>query len=167
MLMELVLTMAFMGLIVGGITGMLVSATKHETALNLEFQAQEAARLALTTMRADMHCASAVSPTSGTVSSIALTLTNCSTGISTGTCSVTWSTAASGGRYNLQRVASASCTTPGTRTWAGGLTAGSIFTPAWTSRTLPAVAVDFSIAAGTRPAYRLADTIYLRNGVRR
>jgi Tfp pilus assembly protein PilW len=165
-LMELVMTVAIMGLVVGGITTMLVSATKHETALNLEFQAQESARLALSELRIDLHCASAVSPTSGTVSSITLTLTGCPSGTLTATCSVTWSTVANGTRYDFRRVAAASCTHPGTRTWANGLIAPSIFTPAWMSRTLPDVAVDFSVAAGRKPAYRLADTIYLRNGVR-
>jgi hypothetical protein len=165
-LMELVMTVAIMGLVVGGITTMLVSATKHEAALNLEFQAQESARLALSELRIDLHCASAVSPTSGTVSSIVLALSGCPTGTLTGTCSVTWSTVASGTRYDLRRIAAATCTHPGTRTWANGLTAATIFTPAWTSRTLPDVAVDFSVAAGKKPPYRLADTIYLRNGVR-
>jgi type II secretory pathway pseudopilin PulG len=165
-LMELVMTIAIMGLVIGGIMGMLVSATKHETALNLEFQAQEAARLALSELRGDLHCASSVSPTSGTVSSITLTLSGCPTGTLTGTCSVAWSTVANGTRYDLRRVAGATCTHPGTRTWANGLTAAGIFTPAWASRALPDVAVDFSVAAGQRPAYRLADTIYLRNGVR-
>jgi hypothetical protein len=165
-LMELVMTVAIMGIVIGGITGMLVSATKHETALNLEFQAQESARLALSELRVDLHCASSVSPTSGTVSSITLTLSGCPTGSPTGTCSVAWSTVANGTRYDLRRVADASCTHPGTRTWANGLTASSIFAPAWTSRTLPDVAVDFSVAAGNKLPYRLADTIYLRNGVR-
>jgi Tfp pilus assembly protein PilW len=165
-LMELVVTVAFMGLVIGGITSMLVSATKHETALNLEFQAQESARLALSKLRIDLHCASFVAPASGTVAAVALTLTDCPTGIPSGTCSVTWSTVANGARYDLRRVADASCAHPGASTWANGLTAGSIFTPAWASRTLPAVAVDFSVAAGRKRPYRLADTIYLRNGVR-
>ena len=164
--MDLVVTVAILGIVVGAIAGMLVGATKHEAALNLEFQAQEAARQALTELRIDLHCASAVSPTSGTVSSVALTLTGCPTGNPAGTCSVTWSTVANGTRFDLRRVADSSCAHPGTRTWAQGLTAASIFTPAWASRTLPDVAVDFSVAAGKKLPYRLADTIYLRNGAR-
>jgi hypothetical protein len=164
--MELVMTVAILGIVVGGITSMLISATKHEAALNLEFQAQESARLALSELRSDLHCASSVSPASGTVSSITLTLSGCPTGNATGTCSVTWATVAHGTRYDLRRAADASCTHSGSRTWAKSLIAASIFTAAWTSRTLPDVAVDFSVAAGRKRPYRLADTIYLRNGVR-
>ena len=176
-LMELVMTVAILGIVVGGITGMLVSATRHEVALNLGFQAQGSARLALSKLRGDLHCASSVAPTSGTVSSIRLTLAGCPTG----TGSVTWCTVGSVPPYELWRVPAAACTTgtAGSRKWVPapaavgdrpwGLAAAGIFTPAWTSRTLPGVTVDFSVysvAAARRPPYRLVDTIYLRNGVR-
>jgi Tfp pilus assembly protein PilW len=163
-LMELVMTVAIMGIVIGGITGMLVSATKHETALNLEFQAQESARLALSELRVDLHCASSVSPTSGR-SPTPLTLSGCPTSPDRDP----FGRVVDGREWDaprFRRVADASCTHPGTRTWANGLTASSIFAPAWTSRTLPDVAVDFSVAAGNKRPYRLADTIYLRNGVR-
>jgi prepilin-type N-terminal cleavage/methylation domain-containing protein len=167
-LAELIMAMAILGLVVGGITGILVSATKHEAALNLEFQAQESARLALTKMRSDVHCAATVSPSSGTASSITLAL---SSGCPTGMGSFTWCTAANGTRFDLWRIPSASCTTTtsGSVRWAQGLTAGSIFIPDATVHSgapvLPEVAVDFAVAAGTR-SYRLADKIYLRNGAR-
>jgi len=171
-LMELVVTVALMGLVVGGITSMLISATKHEAALNLEFQAQESARQALSELRSDLHCASSVT---GSGSTITLTLP---TGCPTGTGSVTWCTVGAAAPYALWRIPAGSCTTStvGSRRWVplavatgdrpAGLTAASIFTPASTLHTLPDVAVDFSVTAGRRPAYRLADTIYLRNGVR-
>jgi type II secretory pathway pseudopilin PulG len=171
-LMELIVTMGILGLVVGGITSMLVSATKHEARLNLQFQAQESARLALTTLRSDLHCASAVSPTSGNVSAITLTLNGCRTG----TGSFTWCTVPNGTRYDLWRIpaAYASCTasttsTSGSRLWAQGVSAATIFTPNATthaSAVLPAVGVDFSITAGTSRSYRLTDVIYLRNGAR-
>ena len=176
-LIELIMTMAILGLVVGGITTMLVSATKHEARLNLQFQAQESARQALIELRYDLHCASAVSLTSGTVAGTAITL-SLPTGCRTGSGSVTWCTVANGIQYDLLRVPGASCTTSGSRRWAEGLVAGNngqvcppssgcaVFAPAWTPQTLPDVAVDFSVAAGTSRSYRLNDVIYLRNGAR-
>ena len=46
-LVELLVTMSVLGIVMSGIAGALVSATRHETALNQEFQAQESVRLAL------------------------------------------------------------------------------------------------------------------------
>jgi prepilin-type N-terminal cleavage/methylation domain-containing protein len=167
-LTELVVTLVIMGIVVGGITGTLVSATKHEAALNLEFQAQQSARLALSKVRGDLHCASSVSPASGTASAITLGL---GSGCAIGTGSLTWCAVANGTRFDLWRIPATSCNTAasGGRRWAQGLTAQSIFTPDATVHSgapvLPDVAVDFAIAAG-RKSYRLADTIYLRNGAR-
>jgi type II secretory pathway pseudopilin PulG len=160
--------MTVLGIVMSGITGALVSATRHETALNQEFQAQESVRLALSEVRSDLHCGSAISPTSGAASAITVVLpTGCRTGLG----SYTWCTVAAGTRFDLWRVPGTVCSTTaaGARRWASALLAGSPFTPDATvhagAPALPDVAVDLRVAAGVR-SYRLADTIYLRNGTR-
>lgn len=167
-LVELVVTMSLLGIVVTGITGVLVSATRHEAALNVQFQAQQSVRLALSEIRSDLHCASAVSPASGSASSITLTLP---AGCRTGSGSFTWCAVAAAQRFDLWRVPGAACSTAvaGTRRWAQGLVGSSVFVPDATVHAgapqLPAVAVDLAVAAGSR-SYRLSDTIYLRNAVR-
>ena len=167
-LVELLVTMSLLTLVVGGITGTLVSATRHEAALNVEFQAQESVRLALSRIRSDLHCASAVAPSSGASSSITLALP---TGCASGSGSFTWCTVSSGGGYDLWRTPGTSCSTAGaSRRWAQGLRAAAVFTPDASVHTgapvLPDVAVRLAVTAGNTRTYRLSDTIFLRNGTR-
>jgi prepilin-type N-terminal cleavage/methylation domain-containing protein len=165
---ELMTTMAILSIVLAGITGPMVGATKYETDLNVRFQAQESARVALSSIRRELHCASAVSPSSGSTSSITLTLpTTCATG----TGSVVWCTVASAGSYGLWRIPGSSCNTAtaGSRLLVQSITAQSIFTPDATTHAgapvLPDVGLDFTVAAGGR-SYRLTDAVYLRNGTR-
>ena len=172
-LIELIMTMAILGLVVGGITSMLISATKHEARLNLQFQAQESARLALSTLRDDLHQACSVSGTA-----TAITLVEPGSDCQTGATSLTWCAVGNATPYEPWRVPAGSCSTSttGSRRWVpaaaavgdrpAGLIAANIFTTGWASHTLPDVAVDFSVTAGNSRPYRLSDTIYLRNGVR-
>ena len=78
MLMELVVTVVILGSSRGD-HDHARQCDEARTALNLEFQAQESARLALSELRTDLHCARSGSPTSGTVPSVVLTLTGCPT----------------------------------------------------------------------------------------
>jgi prepilin-type N-terminal cleavage/methylation domain-containing protein len=167
-LIELLMTMAILGIVVTAITGVLVSATRHEASLNVQFQSQESARLALSEVRRDLHCASSVSPTSGAQTSITLTLPS---GCQAGSGSFTWCTKANGSTYDLWRIPSSSCTTTtsGSVRWASSLTTGQVFTPDATvhagAPVLPDVSLNFTVAGGTRN-YVVTDTIYLRNGSR-
>jgi prepilin-type N-terminal cleavage/methylation domain-containing protein len=165
---ELLVTMTVLGIVLVGITTTLVAATRHESQLDQRFQAQQSARLALSKVRAELHCASAVSPSSGTASAITLTLP---AGCATGTGLVTWCTVASGSLYELWRIPGAACDSSagGSVRWAERLITGQAFVPDATAHSgapaLPDVTLDFTVAAGDT-SYELTDTIYLRNGAR-
>lgn len=60
-LIELIMVCAYMGVVVGGITVMMLSGSHAALNLNNRFSAQETARLALSTFRSDAHTACAAS----------------------------------------------------------------------------------------------------------
>jgi prepilin-type N-terminal cleavage/methylation domain-containing protein len=166
-LVELLASMAIMGVVLGGITATLASATGLEADLGTRFQSEQAARQALTKFRTEVHCASAVTPTSGATSSVTLTLP---AGCTTGSGSITWCAVANGSQFDLWRVPGSTCTTgaAGAARWGQKLTTSTPFTPDSTVHApavLPSVAVTFSFNTG-KHTYVLADTIYLRNGTR-
>src|ERR1700693_446827 len=107
-LIELLASMAIMGVVLGGITATLASATGLEAELSTRFQSEQAARLALTTFRREVHCASAMTPSSGATASVVLTLP---TGCATGSGSVVWCAVANGSKFDLWRIPGATCTT--------------------------------------------------------
>jgi prepilin-type N-terminal cleavage/methylation domain-containing protein len=167
-LMELIVAMAILLIIMASLTTLMVSATRAQTNLDTRFQAQEANRLAMSKLEGDLHCASAVSPTSGATSTIVLTLpTTCTSGSG----SITWCTKANGSTYVLWRIPSSTCTTTvsGAAKWASALSAANIFTPDATTHAgapvFPDVAVTMTTISGSN-SYRLMNTIYLRNGTR-
>jgi prepilin-type N-terminal cleavage/methylation domain-containing protein len=185
-LIEMLTVMVIMGVVMSSLTTVFVTASNSETDMNSRFQAQLTARLALDTMRREVHCASVATP-SGTSSSVTLTLptwtqpdgtlSHCKTGSG----SVTWCTrSVATNRYALYRVVGATCT--GGVKWAdffvstatvltcGTPTALCIFTytPQATS-SLAKLHVDFPV--NVRPAktverYELVDDIALRNSTR-
>jgi prepilin-type N-terminal cleavage/methylation domain-containing protein len=166
-LVEILGSMVIMGVVLGGITATLASATGLEADLGTRFQSQQAARQALTKFRTEVHCASGVTPSSGTAASVTLTLP---TGCTTGSGSVTWCAVANGNRSDLWRIPGTTCTTAaaGASRWGQGLTTSTPFTPdgsVHAPAVLPSVAVTFSFNTG-KHTYVLADTIYLRNGTR-
>ena len=130
-LVELLMTMVILLIVVGSLSGVLISATHTEVDANKRFQAQEQARTGLTQLVRELHCASAVTQTSGAAltagtSYNAITATLPSTCSTTGGTQlyVTWCTTASTlktGDYALYRVTSTSspptCSSPGTRKW--------------------------------------------------
>ena len=63
-LVELLVVILILGIILAGITGLFVSATKAQVDMDRRFQAQQIARLALVKVRREAHCASAVSVSS-------------------------------------------------------------------------------------------------------
>ncbi len=168
-LIELMTAMALLGIVMAGVTTAMGSATRAESDLERRFTAQQTARLALTTIRSDLRCAASVTPASGATSSVTLTIP---TGCKAAAGSTTWCTASSGaGLYGLWRIPGTSCSTTaaGSRLWAEDLRSPTVFTPDASihagAPTLPSVAIDLSVASGTR-SYKAADRIYLRNGVR-
>jgi prepilin-type N-terminal cleavage/methylation domain-containing protein len=167
-LVELMTAMALLGIIMVGITSAFVSAIRAETDLGARFQAQENVRQALGIFRSDLHCASAVTPTSGATSSITLTIPS---GCKVAAGSETWCTVSVSGGYDLYRIPGATCSTgtSGAVRQATKLTDLNVFTPDATTHAgaavLPSVAVSLRVRTANR-MYTAADTIYLRNGTR-
>ncbi len=176
-LIEMLTVLVVMGVVMGNLTTVFVSASNSELDLNNRFQAQLNARLALDKVRREVHCATVATPT-GSSSSVTLTLpTYCKTG----TGSVTWCTrSVATNRYALYRVVGATCT--GGVKWADYLVASStapicgsptalcIFSyTAQSTSSLAKLHVDFPVnikPAKTVELYELIDDIVLRNSTR-
>ena len=174
-LVEMLTVMVIMGVVMGGLTTVFVSATTSETDMSNRFRAQLNARLALDKMRREVHCASAATP-AGSSSSVTITLPSyCKTGSG----SVTWCTrSVSTNRYALYRVVGATCT--GGVKWADYLVPSATATvcsgalcifnyTAQSPSSLAKLGVDFPV--NIRPAksvelYELVDSIVLRNSSR-
>jgi prepilin-type N-terminal cleavage/methylation domain-containing protein len=162
-LVELLVGMLILGVIIGGLVTAFASATVAHTDLTRRFEAQENARLALSKIRREAHCASAVSLTGTTL--VTLTLpTGCPTGSGSSTSCVNGT--------ELFRIASSTTTCAGGIRWAEYVdtTGVSVFS-------LPTVAsgeldrlrvvlpVDLTIGT-TTGKYVLEDDIALRNAPR-
>ena len=174
-LIEMLVVLVIMGVVMGGLTTVFVSATNSEADMNNRFQAQQGARLALDKMRREVHCGSVATPV-GSTSSVTLTLPSyCKTGSG----SITWCTrSVDTNRYALYRIVGSTCT--GGVKWADYLTPTSsaptcggalcIFTyTAQSTSSLAKQHVDFPV--NLKPSksvelYELADDIVLRNSTR-
>jgi len=163
---ELITVLAILGTVCGALTTVFVSGTNSELNLNLRFQAQSQAVVALERLRRDVHCASAITP-AGSSSSVAITLpAQCPTGSGV----VTWCTIGSGTRYALYRAAGATCDATAEPV-ADYLVTASVFTytAPVASSSLGSLHVDLPVnVRTTTPStlYRLIDTIVLRNTTR-
>jgi len=173
-LIEMLVTMAILGTVMASITTLFVTGTKAEIDMNERFTAQQEARLALTKMRREIHCASSAqgqgtANASGYYTHVLVTLASY---CRTGTGQVSWcglSIDGSTTRYGLYRQTGATCTASGIR-WADYLTTNALFKPengvsgelAKLSLTFP---VDLRPADSLR-SYRLTDSIVLRNSTR-
>jgi len=174
-LVEMLTVLVIMGVVMGGLTTVFVSATNSEADLNNRFQAQLNARLALDKMRREVHCANVATPT-GSSSSVTITLPSyCKTGSG----SVTWCTrSVATNRYALYRVVGSTCS--GGVLWADYLTPSSTATvcsgalcifnyTAQSTSSLAKLSVDFPVnvkPAKTVELYELIDSIVLRNSSR-
>ena len=174
-LVEMLTVLVIMGVVMGGLTTVFVSATNSEADLNNRFHAQLNARLALDKMRREVHCANVATPT-GSSSSVTITLPSyCKTGSG----SVTWCTrSVATNRYALYRVVGSSCS--GGVKWADYLTPSATATvcsgalcifnyTAQSTSSLAKLSVDFPVnikPAKTVELYELKDDIVLRNSSR-
>ena len=177
-LVEMLTVLLILGVVMGGLTTVLTSATNADAEMNNRFQAQQTTRLALDKLRREVHCSSAATPLATSTSSITLTLPSyCKT--YSGSASVTWCTrSVSTNRYALWRVNGATCT--GGVKWADFLTPTSTATvcsgalcvfncSAQSTSTLAKLHVDFPV--NTKPSravdtYELVDDLVLRNSSR-
>ncbi len=169
-LTELLTVLAILGIVLGALIGLFVSGSRAEVDMNERFQAQQNARLALTKMRRDVHCARAATVTATSAGSH-LDLTPASVAVGAcGTAQVSWCTVqVSSGRFALFRRAGSTCSASDAKV-ADHLTLGDAFvaTPRSTS-SLATLAVDFRVdidLKDSRAAYRLRDTLALRRSGR-
>ena len=178
-LIELIVSMTILGLVVGSLTGIFASALSDEADMNKRFQAQENGRLALDTLRREMHCANAVTQAGGsaltTTATAGITLTlgsYCTTSGGAAT-SVSWCARGSARPWSLYRIAGGgSCPASGGVKWADWLTTGTPFSlstvdPSGPNLTLVRVSFPVNVGTtGTVGTYQLWDDIALRNSTR-
>jgi prepilin-type N-terminal cleavage/methylation domain-containing protein len=173
-LIELLVTMVIMVIVLSSLTTVFVSGSSAESDLNRRFQAQQNARLALDSIRADIHCASAAQPqTINTFPGLKLAEASCYALTPT----ISWcAVQVTATRFQLYR-----STTTGATTCTSGdaarkliadyLTTSAAF-PATPIRqyTLQRVGVDFKVSVNVRTptadVYELTDSIATRNATR-
>jgi Tfp pilus assembly protein PilW len=166
---ELIVAMSILLITLGAIVDAFASATKAESDQVARADAQENARLALETMRRDIHCAT------GSDTSVVgkLTLTEptlpCAQGAAVAT--ITWCTTATAGHYVLRRSPTASCNSASVPK-ADFLATNAVWSDAACvtgSGKAKAVAVDLQVSvtghSTLAKTYRLLDAITLRNGL--
>jgi prepilin-type N-terminal cleavage/methylation domain-containing protein len=177
-LIELLTVLMILGVVMGGLTTVFVSATSSEADMNNRFQAQQEARLGLDKLRREVHCASSATPAGSSVSTITLTVPSyCKT--YSGSASVTWCTrSVSTNRYALYRMNGTTCS--GGVKWADYLTPTSTATvcsgalcvfnyTAQSTTSLAKLHVDLPVnpkPSRTVDIYELTDDLVLRNSTR-
>ncbi len=163
-LIELLTVMAILGVVMSGITALLVQGSNAEIDMNGRFQAQQNVRVAFDKIRRDGHCASVATLTGQTQATLTLPSV-CSSQISWCTVAVGASTT----RYALYRQSGATCGTSGVK-WADYLTSGNVFTyTAQSSQSLAKLSVDLPVnlrPTRTFETYELKGDIALRNSTR-
>jgi prepilin-type N-terminal cleavage/methylation domain-containing protein len=167
-LIEVVISMAILGLIMGGISILFVSGTKAESDLSARFTAQTELHIGLDRLRRDVHSACTLQTQSAT--SVTVAGPPCDVPVV-----YTWCTQGSGSHFGLYRVTGATCS--GGIRYSDFLTSGSVFsylgpntTPAGTnSFALARLHVAMTIDANTNSsggAYSVVDDIVFRNSAR-
>jgi prepilin-type N-terminal cleavage/methylation domain-containing protein len=185
-LIEMLTVLVIMAVVMSGLTTLFVQASNAEQDMSNRFQAQVTARLALDTLRREVHCASVATPL-GSSSSVTITLPTwnnpdgTSSHCRTGSGSVTWCTRSlATNRYALYRVVGTTCT--GGVMWADYLvptaTAATCGSPAalcifnYSAQSLTSLAkLHVDLPVNVQPSksvnlYELADDIVLRNSSR-
>ncbi len=164
-LVELVMTMAILGIVLSAITGLFVAGLKSQSEQQSRFDALTELHIGLDKMTRDIHASCSTVSTSTTT----VTVSNppCD-----GTNVITWCTQGSGSSYGLYRVTGSSCS--GGIRYTDFLTSGAVFTyvaansPA-NSYVLPRIHADITVDAkpsNSTGSYRVVDDIVFRNGVR-
>jgi len=163
-LVELITVMAIMGVVMTGVTALLVSGSNAEVDMNGRFQAQQSARVAFDKIRRDGHCASVAALTGQTQATLTLSSV---CGSQQSWCTVAVGTSTT--RYALYRQSGATCDAGGVK-WADYLTSGNVFAyTAQSSQSLAKLSVDLPInlrPSRTFETYELKGDIALRNSTR-
>jgi len=173
-LIELLTSMSILMVVIGALGTTFVSGTNAEVNMNRRFQSQTNARLALSTLRREVHNSCSLSITTNTVAKTQdVTLYVLTPGpvydcppTSVGS---TWCTRGSGTRFKLYRKVGSTCSTAGVK-WADYLTTYNVFsTPTVGADELPKLGIDFTVdpnPAASPRLYELVDAIALRNAPR-
>jgi type II secretory pathway pseudopilin PulG len=166
-LIEVIVAMAILLIVLGAIVDSFASATKTESDQIARTDAQTNARLALETMRRDIHCATAADTT--TVGQLTLTEPGVPCAQSTTVGTVYWCAVSDGaGGYTLRRTITSPCDAT-SLIKASFLSTNAIWsnTTCVTGRAR-AVSIDLQVAVKNKTPsnkrYRLQDAIVLRNG---
>jgi prepilin-type N-terminal cleavage/methylation domain-containing protein len=179
-LSEMLVVLAILGIVLGALTQLFVSASTAQVEMTRRFEAQQNMRLALDKLRREIHCASAVTPASP-ISSITISLGSyCPTRGSAPTPDVTWctkdknasitnpSSPAANPPYSVWRYKGTACSGPDGRKEADYLTTGQVFTgyisPAGGSLGKLSVNLPVDLTPNdAKQRYVLDDDIVLRN----
>jgi prepilin-type N-terminal cleavage/methylation domain-containing protein len=169
-LSEMLVVLAIIGIVVGALTQLFVSASTAQVDMTRRFAAQQDMRLALDKLRREIHCANNVAgapPTSSIVISLGSYCPSNGTGADV---EVTWCTKGSGGRFALWRYNGTACSGTG-RKEADYLTIDQIFTayapPASGGLGKLSVLLPVDVdASDAKQRYVLKDDIALRNTLR-
>jgi Tfp pilus assembly protein PilW len=172
-LVELLTALSILGFVLTAIIGVFVSGLRAETNMNNRFQAQQNARLALTSLRNEIGSACSVSVPSTYSGSVLQLGEGCKDGVSSST--VYWCATSSNGSapFGLYRRATTNCVS-GTGTLAGGVKRADSLTTNTVFATAPCAAgtsarpgvmatfpIDANLSSGR--TYTLSDTITARN----
>jgi prepilin-type N-terminal cleavage/methylation domain-containing protein len=167
-LSEMLVVLAIIGIVLGALTQLFVSASTAQVDMTRRFEAQQEMRLALDKLRREIHCASLVTWSGGLpTSEINITLgeycPSNSTGIET---TVKWCTTGSGLRFTLWRQSDGACGVG--RKEADFLTTGQVFTDyvAPEGGSLGKLSVHLPVdvePSDGKQQYVLKDDIVLRN----
>jgi prepilin-type N-terminal cleavage/methylation domain-containing protein len=170
-LSELLVVLAILGTVVGAIMTLFSSALKSEVDLTQRVRAQEEARMALNTLRRDVHCASATSGLTEGVPSNVVTFLLPSGCPSATTETITWCTRTTGvaDRHTLYRVPGADCAAAGGADYADHITEPVVFLYTKEAGLRARIDVEFSVdvdPATSSRQYKLRDALVLRNSAR-
>jgi prepilin-type N-terminal cleavage/methylation domain-containing protein len=135
-IIELLTAMAILSVVLGGISTLFVQGSNAEAEMNLRFQAQTQARLAIDKMRRELHSACSVSA-GWTASSATFNMVNNAANppACDGTIRVTWCAQGSANRWGLYKISGATCT--------GGTKFADYLVNATTPNTAPAIFSDY------------------------
>jgi prepilin-type N-terminal cleavage/methylation domain-containing protein len=171
-LSEMLVVLAIIGIAMGALTQLFVSASTAQVDMTRRFEAQQDMRLALDKLRREIHCANKVTGSlPPATSSIVISLGSyCPTNGTGSDVDVTWCTKGSGSRFALWRYNGTACSGTG-RKEADYLTIDEIFTdyvPA-ASGGLGKLSVILPVdltPSDAKASYVLKDDIALRNTLR-
>jgi prepilin-type N-terminal cleavage/methylation domain-containing protein len=175
-LVELLIVVVILGIVLGGLTTIFVSGSHAELDLNRRFQAQQEARLALDSVRVDIHCASAAETYTSIngYPGVKLADGNCySTTPTVSWCIVPSTVTARWALWRSTATGTTTCTATdtGKKLVADYLIRDTgVFTTGLVNNGLETVAVDIPVSVNTtqagRDLYELKDTIVARNSTR-